>query len=71
MARFAGRLFDLLSQLHDELIQRPRGPVVINAPHFIEDAFAGDGFTDFTEKNCEDAQFARRQLESVPATVAA
>ena len=40
MLRFAGNVFDLLPQLHDQLIERARGAVVFDAPHFVEQRVA-------------------------------
>ncbi len=40
MLRFAGCDFDLLPQLHHELIERARGAVIFDAPHLGENGIA-------------------------------
>src|SRR5689334_2330612 len=43
MPRFAGNVLDLLPQLHDQLIKRPGRAVIVDAPDFVEQRFAGHG----------------------------
>jgi hypothetical protein len=54
MPRLGGNVLDLLAQFHDQLVQRPRGAVIIDAPDFIEQRFARNGVAAFAKENGQD-----------------
>src|ERR1700674_5361196 len=47
MTRLGRLVFDLLAQLHDQLIERAGGAVVVDAPDFVQEGFAGNGIAAF------------------------
>src|SRR5258707_12441821 len=68
--RLAGCRFDFLPQLNHQLIQRPRGAVVLDAPHFGENGFARHGVAAFAAEDGEDLEFAGREYEAFLAATA-
>ena len=49
MARLSRFVFDLLAQLHDQLIEGAGGAVMVYAPDFVQEGFARNGVAAFTE----------------------
>jgi hypothetical protein len=54
MPRLAGNVFDLLSQLHNQLIEGARGAVVVDAPDFVQERFARNRVAAFAEEDWQD-----------------
>src|SRR5215510_3456070 len=48
----------LLAQLHNRLVERPRGPIVFVSPDFIENAVAGQHLIRVSDKNLEESGLA-------------
>src|SRR2546430_10982328 len=63
MPRLARNVFNLLLELHDQLIERAGGAVIVNAPDFVQKRFARDGVAAFAEEHREDFQLARSQFD--------
>lgn len=51
MPRLGGNVFDLLPQLHDQLIEGAGGAVVIDAPDFVQERFARNRVAAFAEED--------------------
>jgi hypothetical protein len=53
MPRLARNIFDLLTQLHDQLIESARGTVVGDAPDFVQERFTRNGIANFQARNLD------------------
>src|SRR5512147_2942256 len=62
MGRFGGIVFDLLPQLHDEVVDGPRRREVFEPPHFIQKSVTGHHFATRLDQQTEYVKLARRQL---------
>src|SRR5438093_403617 len=61
--RFVGRGLDLLPQLRDEVVDRPRRRRLLVAPDLVQDLLTGDDLTRVRDEIPEQIELACRELD--------
>src|SRR5438552_3110122 len=68
LLRIGSYFRELLPQLHDGLIERPRGPVIFVAPNLVEDAVPREDFAGVAGEELEELYLPRRQRDRLLST---